>query len=934
MDGKVLMVGLGGFGCDIAARVRERFLREDRNAGGDPVFRNIQFVGFDTDTVNPGAFSGLPMVHLARSMRVGELLEAHPQWKEWFPKNDRFLLARNGFHGTGQIRALGRLFLEDTLKRERSAGDPLSALHAALDHLGTQSGERVPSDISVLIVSSLCGGTGSGIFIQIALYLRKLFLELLGRGAFIRGLFVLPDMFFPTIDWDRQVIDTGRANAYAAIKELCAVNRLISDDPAETDNIRICYDGLLDTERDRDPDGRLSPEKLPYDSVYFLDCPNNNAMILRDREDYRSLAADIAYMLGCSPMGYSLRGREDGMIRIPSTVPEIFASAGCGKIVYPHDHIVEYCVLRMMADHLAECWLSFDREWRGRAEEARKQRKAGENVPFPDRGRFFTDTVEQCMTGRSAMAGVLRGDIMAEPQESAPRPDGKPAKKQELFMDALIGHLVSQLNGDHVMSTAARDAAQEIREDDFEIIGNAASEKIDRSEALVRRYYETVTEWMPSVCAKTISALLTESRIPGISGHPDFLRFLLTSSDGKAVHPVSARYLLYTLRELMKNAIVKAADNANGCRLETEQYLARDWDFKKEGCQTAAEAVPKLFFKRAYVENYLKERAKCCDRIARYAENRLISETLGAFLEQIDGLICLYESAFDSLGGLRDELEEKAKYLESQEGRDSGYNVYVRSSPQAMRASYDHFANSGSDACDCGLSDLYMNILDTLLLSVFHLEELRKHTADENQHAEENRLKQKMQERLRELFAKDASDVFRRIVLSDSSGEVNIGIVDAIEKECLNPAAGGQTGGKTPKSLLETARDLSTPWLLFDRFSTGAHSASYWGMGLKTMEELHSHLGLHACFRQDEVIADRCYCDRELCHFQAYTHLKVSDIPKFRDAGSDCPGAYYEAYASIMQRKRGLGDAISPHTDRRWDDPAALPPICTQNVNS
>ena len=77
-------------------------------------------------------------------------------------------------------------------------------------------------EIRIMIVSSLVGGTGAGIFLQAALYLKDYF-ETLGKRVMIRGTFLLPDIFIKTGIISNQQSKNILANGYACLKELNAI---------------------------------------------------------------------------------------------------------------------------------------------------------------------------------------------------------------------------------------------------------------------------------------------------------------------------------------------------------------------------------------------------------------------------------------------------------------------------------------------------------------------------------------------------------------------------------------------------------------------------------------------------------------------------------------------------------------------------------------
>src|SRR5439155_9203311 len=107
--------------------------------------------------------------------------------------------------GAGQIRAAGRVALlssfldvqyviEEGIKRvRRLAADLATKLRAPDGDAGT-----VMSELTIYVVSSLAGGTGSGAFLDVTLLARKLS----GSRAKMVGIFVLPEAFDPKITGD------------------------------------------------------------------------------------------------------------------------------------------------------------------------------------------------------------------------------------------------------------------------------------------------------------------------------------------------------------------------------------------------------------------------------------------------------------------------------------------------------------------------------------------------------------------------------------------------------------------------------------------------------------------------------------------------------------------------------------------------------------
>ena len=923
MGRKILMVGLGGTGCKAVARVRERVIQERREAADRMHFSDIQFVGFDTDQSGISSYGTLPMVWTARSASVMDLLQERDEWTEWFPAENNYLLARNGLRGAGQLRVLSRLLLEDTLKRENSIDDPMAALHSAFDHLQLQDGDRNPPEVVVMIISSFAGGTGSGIFIQMALYLRKQLMERLHcNTALIRGLFALPDIYTRSLHNDQE-IESVYANAYASLKELCAINRLFSGNDRLVKNIHMHYDDLFDSELDKDDKGRLPITKVPYNSIFFVDDVNINGQRLPDIDAYENMIQEIAYMQIYSPMADNMLSQEDNLIRstILSRGQKIFASAGCSKIVYPHDDIVEYCVKRMMVDSLDSEWLYFDKQYIKQKVEAEKRKKLDRSVQVPNISHFFVNLVDQVINNITPQFAYLYDDIMITPNNDDSGIDQTPIKKQDLFMSALKEHVKAQIDGKSARNEAIKAAAQKADIENFGKKKEDLVKNISGAERKLQQYLDTVEEQLPAICGAMVYDILPDSMASSADIQPFSLSSLLKNSDGSAIHPLAARYLLYALQQLMDDGQNAAIAAMKKDIQKIRKHLSRDWNEKKEGRQTAAQSVP-TFHRRSYVEAYAEAREKCYRSITNYAENKLLSEVLRFCAGRISELVRQFELFFTCLQDVMTDQKREADRLETMHDGTSGTMAFVQASSQNKRQAYHLVAMMGRN----NMPNLYGSIITELYDSTLRTEQQRLDIAfadKDTQKAMEDQLSQDMGKHIRALFDKEVADTFRNIILSDTSDAVNINIIRAMEKECRDQMRVGlyMDTDEPRKVLLDKVRAYSIPRLMFERASAGNNSKIFWGISEESAKAVHG--GIKAYFGgTEEVVQSSRYSDYEISCYQAVYELALMDVTKFRDSGRS-KGIYFINYESLRQKMEEAGgeqreDALTPHTDKRW----------------
>lgn len=219
-----LVIGLGQAGLAVLQRLRETCYE---NFGAADALPNIRWLYIDTDPAAPqlatqgGPASALTPAELlhTRLNRPSHYLRAHhrgPRLESWFNLKMLYRIPRKAV--TTGLRALGRLAFFDNypviaarLTKELEACTRPEALAsvAQLPGLGLRSLRP-----RAYVVTSLGGGTGSGMFLDLAYLLRKL-LKAQGHDCpDVVGLFLLPEV-------DRSPGQTMvLGNAFAALTEL------------------------------------------------------------------------------------------------------------------------------------------------------------------------------------------------------------------------------------------------------------------------------------------------------------------------------------------------------------------------------------------------------------------------------------------------------------------------------------------------------------------------------------------------------------------------------------------------------------------------------------------------------------------------------------------------------------------------------------------
>lgn len=271
-----LIIGLGGSGTDIARRFRRRFWATNPNV---PFVRCL---GIDTAPQNP-ASDLLPLLpdeefvwasDFRMDFYTGEgYIQQHPSIRAWW-RGYEGLPARFINAGAGMKRPIGRLALfvhyDAIVKRISALLREMFSSNVFFD-----LPQEYRSSVNIYVVSSTCGGTGTGMFLDLAYIANHIVSEQFNLQPKVRGLLLLPSVFTGT----GQVNDAGgdhlRANALGALTELdYAMSKTAHLPP-------VTY-----------PDGRaISRNSPPFTSCYLVGNQSAAGAVFTDFEDLEERAA-------------------------------------------------------------------------------------------------------------------------------------------------------------------------------------------------------------------------------------------------------------------------------------------------------------------------------------------------------------------------------------------------------------------------------------------------------------------------------------------------------------------------------------------------------------------------------------------------------------------------------------------------------------------
>ncbi len=293
-----MVVGVGGMGTNTVRAVKRRF----RNVwGGDQLPGMIQLLALDTEPLvnrldqEPLFADEFAYMGKFDATRLVANLDQHPEIGRWW----HYPSIPLGYihNGAKQLRPIGRLcFFRNYVTFKQQLETKLSNLDKIRDMETAQNrGFPVVGNYQLIyVVSSLCGGTGSGMFMDVAHRIRAQ----VRNNARIVGIFYLPDVLEGEISSDLQRRRI-RANAYAALKELNHFQ--------ETQSFRALYP----SEQRELPDTPYAP----FDFIFLVGRTNRDGRSLARKTDAESMAAHLIQMTAISHLSSEILGLEVNVVR-------------------------------------------------------------------------------------------------------------------------------------------------------------------------------------------------------------------------------------------------------------------------------------------------------------------------------------------------------------------------------------------------------------------------------------------------------------------------------------------------------------------------------------------------------------------------------------------------------------------------------------------
>ncbi len=262
----------------------------------------------------------------------------------WLPKGVGVDLLRHA-DGAGGIRPVGRFALYAQFPRVRErlqeACRQVMQVEALVRTTALTQPRQIELDTNeprVYIVNSICGGTGSSIFIDLALLTRYTFRESNVEPTII-GLFYLPSVFRNERGITPAFRETILANAYAGLMEL----EFFCDPDIENKRWEIAYPGI----------GTIIVDGPVFDECYLIEGINAEGHQLASKEEVFEMTARSLYIDIGSPVGARVRSAKRNTSVAVRTSPcletskfRLMNSLATTQVKVPIEALAHHCALR------------------------------------------------------------------------------------------------------------------------------------------------------------------------------------------------------------------------------------------------------------------------------------------------------------------------------------------------------------------------------------------------------------------------------------------------------------------------------------------------------------------------------------------------------------------------------------------------------------
>jgi hypothetical protein len=912
MIAPTLLVGLGGTGAKIVRRVASLATDEQKNYLG--------FAVFDTDInelreIKEGDPS-IKVVQTSTKLSVGEYLNIDTHARDtWFPVN-AILNSKTLTEGAGQVRAISRLAFDTAIRAGK-----LEPLHEAIQDLYRLDEEQSEQALRVIIVSSLAGGTGSGLILPVALYIKNYLSTRFRQSANItRGFFILPEVFDAVIPGQAER-NNLRSNAYATLRELDAF--LMKGDNTLSDK----YSGTVKMEFPRVASSGFEEYVIrPYDFCFLYDAKNADGKSLNSFSDYLDHSASCIYAQSIGPMNKRSNSSEDNTIRklCAERGRNRYAGAGTSLLIYPTADVKKYIALNWAKQNVSELWLVFDKMHSKILEQNAKRRSKGENVPDISAAKNYITTVEQQAKDNKAFAKLIVNACTVFKGDGITRE----CSKWEKYIDALKQKIeVDQSSGQANLDAQKEKLTNAIP--GLEGGQNSWQAFVDTFKEMVK--YKAMIEKHSEDTARTIAYTIFEATEESVTGErlAYQLETYLRNEEGEFIHPNAVRYFLYKVLELMIAELKVVAEQNTEIKSFFEQF-ANQFDNPetddKETVESLSERKVSLLNKLGFSKSLTDDQVSLKGAYFAYANkandyrvSSVLEAVLSKGIEHIRELSDAFEAFYKSFGGKVASIEKQIMTISKKYEHTKGKTTrYVCATRKCLDTLADQLTYTGN------VIEIDSKLADDIYNKIYKYAKLSKKPTDDSYFSD--------------LFENGIIGFFQSNLMQVYGNRVDVDIITALENEAEFEEGkySSQDVQQYVKKAIRDAWNLSCPFI---EKPLGEERepiyASTYNPSINPKDNSARSMLIDAELENRGGTPDEDITKNMILFYQSFYGLRANDLSKFAPPETSATskrdgGEYFKAYyelIALIHPEAHKSKAITPHIDRWWHIITKMPDL-------
>lgn len=713
-----VLIGIGGIGGRIVSKVCDSLQNYEK--------QYVRFLSLDTNVndLKKIKSKNIPQIQTSAEYTIGEYLDQNSDYLKWFPVNP-LINARTLKDGAGQIRSASRLGALASEAQHR-----FDAITDAIKAVNVNQGANLHSSVRVMIVGSMCGGTASGIGVQLPFLIRQLANM---PGLLIRGLFIMPDICEEVQDTDEKKRSVY-VNAYAFLRELNAFNMAQT---YQKGTGKLAIEHYDPTAKNFANNPSMAAGQVPYNFLFLIEQSNRNAQNIGKFDAYIDKAAEIVKsQLFTADLSSNLVSSEDNLIvnAVNMNGMNRYCGAGFSKAVYPEAENIRYCTLRYTESILQEYWLRVDRMVANNIAQNKRQMASDYTLMPTDAKAEYRSVFDEITDPKNHEVqrelALLKRELVADVMMT----DEQGMKFiQHIEVHTSLAMAIKNFLDNAFASEEIESEAKQCQLDGRKMgKKNSAASHVRTKMNLLEEYEKHAKERVGSVSSRCIEAIMPMD-IETAKTQVDPLNYpysIYAVLRGK--HPIIARYILYYIRDIMITEEEKCS--AELAALESQETVfTKDYyhDKSEKGKDNRDDPVQAINLTKEGVWSFvginssdytklsreiIMDFGDHISRIGEISNARLKQKAYHSIIARMDILIEIYEQFFKELETILINRRQERETLEMNRPRIQNSDLYVCADTACKKKLYSEFEEQLQDADDMTLPEsVKTNLFDVLL---------------------------------------------------------------------------------------------------------------------------------------------------------------------------------------------------------------------------